>query len=516
MGLPGTSWTIDDAGKSLVLDRWLESGGPWLAYPGRGRDPELRFFPQPLTGRERYAAVLPDGRILSQYTSPFLVLAAPFAAVARDGGRAVLPALGGGACVALAGWLAGRAGASRRGVLLASGITALATPFVFYSSVFWEHTLAAALATGALVALLDRSRERPVLAGMLAGGAVFLREEMLLFAGAIAIAMTIARRQPRSVVRFVLACVPGAGALLLWNVAIAGTLWGVHVEANRPSFGSNAPRALASILFDAGFARVPILVTAALFALLAASRWIPARPPFRPRLLDLAALAALLVVSALAFVRFPGTEDQALALLHSNSMLVAIPWALVALLPRGRDDLSAVASLVFLLLFAVLVPARSITGVHPGPRMLLPILPALAAATAAHLAWSRDRPRTVLLVALLAVGVLWSARSLVLLHEKREASGRIASVLAADPRRIIVTDLFWLPTELSFLEGRKEFHLVSSSSDLAALSARCAADGEREILYVTSTGAIRNRAPLAAIVNPGFAHFSVELHVVRP
>ncbi len=57
---------------------------------------------------------------------------------------------------------------------------------------------------------------------------------------------------------------------------------------------------------------------------------------------------------------------------------------------------------------------------------------------------------------------------------------------------------------------------MSSSADLGVLTMRCAAQGEPEILYVTSPGSIRNRAPLATVVNPGFPHFSIDIHVLRP
>ncbi|HET9888538.1 MAG TPA: hypothetical protein VFR10_13605, partial [bacterium] len=214
---------------------------------------------------------------------------------------------------------------------------------------------------------------------------------------------------------------------------------------------------------------------------------------------------------------------KALALISSNSALVAMPWLFPALAsrPDGGKRLAIFSACIFVLLFLAIVPARSITGIHPGPRMLLPIVP-IAAIGAARQAQqdartpAAARGRLVLSSVLFLIGLAWSARSIALLVEKRETMGRIATELELDPHRVIATDLFWLPTELPALWRDKQFHLVADPSALRDLQARYAQAGVGELLFVTAAGAVRNRAPLGSVASNSFPQFSVELHVLHP
>ena len=62
----------------------------------------------------------------------------------------------------------------------------------------------------------------------------------------------------------------------------------------------------------------------------------------------------------------------------------------------------------------------------------------------------------------------------------------------------------------------KQFHLVAGSSELRELQGRYAGAGENELLFVTTAGSIRNRAPLRTIESASFPSFSIELHAIRP
>jgi len=515
IGPADTYWTIDNGGKALALESLLaHPGRPGLDYPGRSLDPELRWFPQPLAGAEPYARVR-DGRIVSQYLSPFVTLTWPFARWLGFGGLAVLPALGAGLSVALAGALAARRSGRRAG-RTAAAVLALASPLLFYGSVLWEHTLAAALATGALLALTGATTKppRPMLAGLLVGATVLLREETALLAIALVLVLALTGGR-RELPRFVAGLVPGLLALALFQKLATGAWGGVRLDANQPVPLVHAGAALRGLLLDPGASGLPILAALVPLVLLAAARLAPPDGRTAPALRTVG-LAGLATVSALALARFPGGEDEALALIGSNSALVFLPWTLaLAFLPRRQpaphDPLDRVV-LAFVALFVLLVPERSITGIHPAPRMLLVVLPAAAVIAAERFPAGR-LPAGAFLVTLL-LGGAWGVRSLQLLHDKREAAADLAAALDADPRRIVATDLFWLPTELASLWDRKEFHLVTGSADLAELARRAAAAGEREMLIVTTVGQLA--APAAATVrNPRLPAFSVDLHVQR-
>jgi len=510
-GPPGTDWTIDNGGKALVVHELVQHGGDSsIRYPAERIDPEYRFFPQPLQGKEPYG-VLRNGQVHSQYDSPFVRIAAPAFALGGGTALAFLPALGGGAAVFLTGLQA----------TLAGVILLLAAPLLFYSSVFWEHTWVMAIVTGSLLLLKNAGRRRAFFAGLAMGAAILLREEIILFFFATLAAMAMVRRGVREAAIFAGGGALGVGALAWFHFTTSGNLTGTHVAANRPVFLVHLLDAVRGLLFSPGFSGVPLAIPIAAVILLVAARAIPFP---RREILEIASLAVLAATSALAFARYPAGEDQALALISSNSVLVAIPWLFPAFAsrPANGERLAWVSAWIFVLVFLAFVPERSISGIHPGPRMLLPIVPIAAIAAArgaqrdARTPGAAARARLILLSMLLIIGASWSARSIALLVEKRETMGRIAAELERDPRRVVVTDLFWLPTELPALWSEKQFHLVANPAALHELQERYAQAGVDELLFITTAGAVRNRAPLRTVTSTSFPQFSVELHAIHP
>jgi hypothetical protein len=529
LGPADTYWTVDNGGKALVL-AGLREDPPrtWLEYPGQVLDPDLRWFPQPLRGREPYAVRDAEGRVRSQYASPFVWMALPFAAAGRPG-LAVWPALGAGAAVLLTGALASRRagrGAGRR----AAAVLALASPLLFYASVFWEHTLVVALAAAAFLAVAGE-RARPFACGLLSGSAGLLREECFLLVPALGIALLAQGARPaRALPRFAGGAAIGVAAALAFHRATTGSWTGVHVAVNRPDPLVHAAEAVRGLLLSTGAAGPPPVVTLALIAALAAARFAP-RIPARHAVVA-AGVGGLGVLSLAAWIRFPAGQDEALALIGSNSTAVFLPWAIAAplLAPRdapaagapasgstaapdrpGRRDPLPIALGAFVLLFVLLVPQRSITGVHPGPRMLLPVLPVAAVLLAERFPVRRLPAAAMLLGLTMAAG--WGARSLLILHDKRDASGRLLAAIAGDPRRVVATDLFWLPTELPSLWKSKQLHLVRGPDDLTAFRRAAAGAGETEVLFVTGPGRVAG-TPLRSLRPARFPAFAAELHAV--
>lgn len=539
LGPKDTHWTFDNGGKALALANLREDPTrTWLRYPGESIDPEYEHFPVPLGGDEPYAQ-LRNGRVVSSYLSPFLWMTLPFAAALGFLGLGILPALGGGATVWLTGILASRIArgegeserAARRSGRLAAGILAFASPLLFYSSVFWEHTLVGALALGAFVCLATPGRERPWLAGILLGGGSLLREETILLLAASALALVVAGRPRRVMLRFTSS---GALFVLLLGVfhrAVSGSWLGIHVGVNRPDPFRNVAPAIEGLFLDTGCSGVaPAWVGAAMLALfashLARARRVPVqlagcRVDLAAAVISTAAAIGLASISGAAFVEFPGNQDKALALISSNSALVFVPWLLVVPFltqasaggtspSAGGGRLAFLPAILalFLTAFVLLVPERSISGVHPGPRLLLPVLPLFAIAAARR--W-RGSFRFVL-APLLIIAVAWSARSLEILHGKRHALGELAQAIRDDPRRIVATDLFWLPTELCAFQNEKQFHLVSGSESLERLARRAAAAGESAMLVVVAPGRVPEK-PERTVRPPGFPWFSADFHV---
>jgi hypothetical protein len=301
----------------------------------------------------------------------------------------------------------------------------------------------------------------------------------------------------------------GVAALALFHRVTSGSWTGIHLGVNRPVPFTHFAEAARGLFLDPGFAAVPWLVPA-----IALAAWLAVRR--RPRLDRFASPAVALLLAAVAiaaFAAYPGDDDRALALLHSNSALVFTPWILVAFAwggrRLGRADLSLA---LFVLLFLALVPERTITGVHPGPRLLLfPLVPLAAAALAEGIA---AVPRAGLALApLVLVAAFWNVRALDLLHDKRVLAGRIAEAIGARPEPVVATGLFWLPTALPSLWADKRFHLAGDDRAARALVRRLAARGERALLVVDAPGSLQGD-PVASVRGVGLPAFSVDLGVV--
>src|SRR5579859_2830463 len=149
-----------------------------IRYPGRAVDAALQFVPF----HPKQRRVDATGNIYLQWPIFLPLLTWPFYQALGLAGLYVLPLLGTlGAC-----WgsyrLARTAGAPPTAAWLTIPLLGLATPLGFYSWVFFEHTLAAALVTGAVLLILQGhrrgDRRRLFLAGIALGAAIYLRSEL--------------------------------------------------------------------------------------------------------------------------------------------------------------------------------------------------------------------------------------------------------------------------------------------------------------------------------------------------
>lgn len=180
----GSYWTPDNGVKLMQAENLRFN--PWpdlsLDYPGQWLDPDLRFAP---CGRP--ICYLWNGRMHVAQPPIAAILAGPFLPLFGERGGLIAPLLAGLISAGLVGALMQRAGPEPAwlGVLLAG----LATPLMFYSVLWWEHTLAVALGLGALwMATRNQANTKIaslIISGGLAGLAASVRKEMLLFALAL-------------------------------------------------------------------------------------------------------------------------------------------------------------------------------------------------------------------------------------------------------------------------------------------------------------------------------------------
>ncbi|MDQ2807727.1 MAG: hypothetical protein M3Z04_12595, partial [Chloroflexota bacterium] len=177
----GGFWHSDEGAKFLQLQnlRWGSAGlETAIAYPGRDLDPALAWVPF----HPKQHRVDAGGNIYLQWPIFLPLLAWPLWALAGTAGLYSWPWAGALAACWGSYRLARLAGAPARWAWTAIPLLGLATPVGFYSGVFFEHTLAAALVVGAVAALLrglltDNGRQ-VCAAGVLLGLAIYLRSEL--------------------------------------------------------------------------------------------------------------------------------------------------------------------------------------------------------------------------------------------------------------------------------------------------------------------------------------------------
>lgn len=136
----GIFWSLDEGGKWLYIENVLRTGNPQspMIYPGRPLDSNLQnvalFY---------YARV--GDQFYTWWPVNFPLLTLPLYKIFGWAGLYLLPALAGALTAFLSGCIAKILSNQARYVGEATALlVALGTPIAFYSTTFWEHTLATA------------------------------------------------------------------------------------------------------------------------------------------------------------------------------------------------------------------------------------------------------------------------------------------------------------------------------------------------------------------------------------
>ncbi|MGH7484863.1 MAG: hypothetical protein ACRD3J_00510 [Thermoanaerobaculia bacterium] len=188
--------------------------------------------------------------VYSFYSPAFPVATAPFFILFGDLGLFVLPLAGTLTIVILLSRLLDHD-------YIPMTIAAIfATPLLWYTLVFWEHTLAVALALGAYVLV---TRERTVLGGFVAALGVVFREEGYVMIASVAIALLLTRRR---VLPFVGGALIALAPLWLINWMTFGHPLGLHAKVYA-SLGSVQLSNWWVYLFE--FTRIPFTMRDTLY-----------------------------------------------------------------------------------------------------------------------------------------------------------------------------------------------------------------------------------------------------------
>jgi hypothetical protein len=420
-------WICDCGNKALLAERLLETSYTDLNfdYPGASVDPDRTAFPIP----SGFAVHRGEG-FASAFPPAYSAVAAPFLGLLGPPGLRVPAALGVGACaLLLVLWLSpsvGRWWAGAGGLVLALG-----TPLFFYGVTVWEHSITVALSLGAWVVLTRPSWPRLLCAGLLIGSASWFREELALMGLALACACYLRWRRLAALAVFAGGLIPPVAGLVAFNWSAYGNPSGPHITldavAALQSFTEDAPmligRQLGSLLIGVGESgtEVVLLLSTAIGVPLAG--WLAMWLGRGVRLATGLVLTAGLGTWILASTQILAADRPFSELIHYNGLMAQMPMFCasgIGLLWVWRDRdytglrIGVMAGSLFLLLVTVstLASQRGF-GLHWGPRVLMPALPAIVALAVAAARSTADGVGTrrigapqILWASLVAAGLL--------------------------------------------------------------------------------------------------------------
>lgn len=479
---PQVFWSLDEGGKYLYIQNVLKTGSPSapLIYPGEHLDPQLTFVPL-------YFFQQNGDHIYSWWPVGFPLLVLPLYRVLGWLGLYLLPAAAGAGVASLTGGMLRFVQVTDwRIPLVTALIVGLATPILFYSAMFWEHSVSVFLTLFACWAILtgDKTNQMgwAILAGVAASLAMFLRTEQLF--GALGLLAVLAWRRWRwSLSMGLVFSVTTVGWLWL-NRQLMGNVisrqWGQDGTALTTSFFPglqeagirflpyvlfNAPRVIAFELSD------PLLLAGTIFTVLCVTL------PFWRRAWPVLPFAYAGLGGVCAWVLFQPEGYRSIhGLLLIAPNIIGFPWFYRNL--RKNTNHSLLAGFIGAVCSFTLVGflARSwlaAGGQQWGPRYLLVIYPFFIFASVAGLQMLQREPgerwRQAIIGAylfLVVVGLGYELRGQTAVLQTVHNYASTEQALLHTPSLPTLTDCTWLPMVIPELYWRGELY-AQTNHDLA-------------------------------------------------
>ncbi len=451
--LPSGTFYTTDAGANFLLARRVAEQGPGLTVDLPGSHVSGELLDLSFTALRGYAGSPPPHMFLTGSEDGWMLTYPPlFPHVSALGlkllglpGLLLLPALAG----LLAALLAAKLETTdRREASVCFLVCLFGTPMLFYSVVFWGHTLGVVCLVGAVTALV---RDRPVLAGALASAAVLIRTETAAAAGLLPVAWALAGPRNSNWLRTLAAYAAGAALvavpMMAFNMSQHEGPLGTHAKAGvflKSAGGDSVAEGMLrkgltnSYHFLAKNQRMKSPADGVLAAVIACSAVAAITGPGAVQSLFLA-LSCLGGVAGIMFaLAVPGQYASGLLLVMPAAALA--PLALKTAFDEADPHWRWIG--LFLLLdFAAVAAIAPPGGWQWGPRYLLPIVPFLAILACKALKTVRRTAVTLLVCSLVMQFV--SIRDL---RGQLQAQERLVEGLAT--QQPIMTDVWFLAWQL--------------------------------------------------------------------
>lgn len=499
---PQTVWSPDAGAKLIQLQNLHWENGRLnyaILYPGQKLDPDLKFA---------FGAFIEanQGALYFRRLPLFPLLTLPFFQMFGFYGLYLLPALGGVVSSVLALQLL-----QRRDQRLAMWLViAFASPIFIYATIFWEHNLATALALVAawltlnLPAVGYKGPLRGILGwigvGILLGISIYIRQEIVIFAGAWLFALWLIIKEKR------------------WGAIWAGLALTLillpYVPLHRLMFsGQSVPdnarylfyplnyltysrwRAIPDLLIgpaedhaiDAGWLGW-VWASAAIVAIISSFDPTNSKVLNNVRLLSLAVTALV----AATFL-FNGTYYRA-----AHGLLFTTPWALLGIC-RAREvwqqgDRHAQTVVLTTLLGLIgytmaIIGFRATTpqgGLEWGARFAMTFYPLLALSATWDLGAKRREVKTLVIYgSLIFLGFGFQIRGMGLLYHDKHLNASLNQALRKLPTPYLVSDLWWIPLDTAPIYPQKAIFVANTPEKLKEWVELAAAHQVRQFSVIT-------------------------------
>lgn len=462
--MPREAFFSSDEGLKLIqLQSFVRRGlGDFtLDYPGRELDPALSYVPI-----NNPPPLIREGRIYAVYPVFFPLLTVPLYRLLDYAGLYVIPLASGVLTLVISYYIARLTGDNGPSSIL---VLAFCTPLIFYSLLFWDHTLGTLLFTLALL-LVVKNLEQPkqlllVLGGMLTGLAIWVRSELYVMAVVMPVVYYFLGSR-----RFSHALSLGAGTLMglvplwLFQYLVYGDFIGPHVGhlawlAEELPVATDRVAILYHTLLEGNSS--PAMSFLFIIAFVASAMLVRAPKLRTNRLLVIIAFAGL------ALATIPNILEAAtgrpLGGLITTSPFLAFSFATLLNSSFGQKNRFLLTlSVGYITLVCLMTPVDP--GLQWGPRFLLPILPPLTilatnnfSALNTHGGFSRRGLLKVCFLSMVALSLLVQMSGLRTLYILKTRDARLIENTSQIGSAYIISDEYGYAEYVAPLFYEKQF-----------------------------------------------------------
>ncbi|OGV51622.1 MAG: hypothetical protein A2017_08480 [Lentisphaerae bacterium GWF2_44_16] len=482
-------WTSDEGNKFIQTQNISSFNEIRINYPAEDIDPEYKYFPY--CGHHFKKL---DNGVYSFYPFYLPYISSFFYKAAGTAGIYFIPLISAIGIFILLFMLTKKLDIEK---LFLCGLAAAAfcTPLFFYAFTFWEHTLSVFLCTAGILLLLRAQKKYILFAGILTGLSAVFREEAYIMFFSIACAYFICTRNKEKTSLY------AAGWLFvmlpLWMIQkdIYGYFMGIHSAVYISMEGGGAPfiefflNKLSNFYVyifrfsPGGVNPYMALITALPFALCCISGM--AFRDFKSGLKTKSLFLSLSCAGGTFLTIFLyRSSNPVFDTLFTQSLIPSTPFILIAAVSAGAFLYSdkmplkmlSIICLFFSVITCLLVNQKDI-GIIWGPRhflflypLLIPLCLYAAKETAAFFIDRRERVFFIsVCIWLLMLSCAVQFCGIRDLFYKKDCSEKILASVNSLDSEVIVTDVFWLPEELSSIFFRKKILMVNPGKNLEGL-----------------------------------------------